>query len=186
MAFSIGNIRPGMALVIDNQLFLVVSNEHAKLGRGSAFCRTKLKNLKTGQTVERTLRDSDNITEAFLEERKLQFLYSQQGHYHFMDLETYEEYIVDKEKIEEKIELLTENIQLSGSFYNGELINLILPTAVELKVIETEPGFKGDTVKAGTKPAKLETGLVIQVPLFINNGDVIKVDTRTKNYLERA
>jgi elongation factor P len=169
----------------NNELYTVLECEHAKLARGSAFCRVKLKNLKTSSVYELTLRDSDNIQEAFIEERKMQFLYREGDSFHFLDLETYEDLILNKERIEDKIIWLKDNLELTGLFYNNELINLKLPATIELKVIETEPGFKGDTVKMATKPAKLETGLIISVPIFINVEDIIKVDTRTKQYLGR-
>ena len=138
------------------------------------------------QVIDCTLRDSDNLEEAFIEKRGLQYLYSDGDIFHFLDLETYEDLVLDKLRIEEKIEWLKDNLELIGLFYNNELINLELPPTLDLKVIETEPGFRGDTVKSGTKPAKLETGLIIQVPLFINKGDIIKVDTHTKEYLGRV
>jgi len=182
---SISNLRPSINILYNNELYTVLECEHAKLARGSAFCRVKLKNLKTSSVHELTLRDSDNIQEAFIEERKLQFLYREGDSFHFLDLETYEDLILDKERIEDKIIWLKDNLELTGLFYNNELINLRLPDTIELKVIETEPGFKGDTVKMATKPAKLETGLIISVPIFINVEDIIKVDTRTKQYLGR-
>jgi elongation factor P len=174
-----------MMIVYENEPYTVLECEHAKLGRGSAFCRTKLKNLKTSQLLDCTLRDSDNIEEACVEIRKLQHLYHQGNVYHFLDLETYEDFILDKSHIEDKLIWLKDNLELSGIFYNNEFINLELPSSLTLRVIETNPGYKGDTVKSGTKPAKLETGLSIQVPLFINTGDMVKVDTRTKEYLGR-
>jgi elongation factor P len=182
---SISDLRPSINICYNNELYTILECEHAKLARGSAFCRVKLKNLRTSSVCELTLRDSDNIEEAFIEERKLQFLYREGDSFHFLDLETYEDLMLNKERIEDKIIWLKDNLELTGLFYNNELINLKLPDTVELKVIETEPGFKGDTVKMATKPAKLETGVVISVPIFINVGDLIKVDTRTKQYLGR-
>jgi elongation factor P len=186
MGLSIGNIRPGITILYNNELYTVVECEHAKLGRGSAFCRVKLKNLKTSSIMECTLRDSDRIDEAFIEKRKLQYLYNEGDIFHFLDLETYEDLVLDKNRLEDKLVWFTDNLELEGLFYNNELINLDLPPSLELEVIETEPGFRGDTVKAGTKPAKLQTGLIIQVPLFINKGDKVLVDTRTRQYLERV
>ncbi|MCD6583343.1 MAG: elongation factor P [Candidatus Omnitrophica bacterium] len=186
MRLSISSLRPGISIKYNNEIFTILECEHAKLGRGSAFCRTRLKNLRTSQVIDCTLRDSDNIEEAFIEKRGLQYLYSDGDIFHFLDLETYEDLVLDKLRIEEKIEWLKDNLELIGLFYNNELINLELPPTLDLKVVETEPGFRGDTVKSGTKPAKLETGLIIQVPLFINKGEVIRVDTRTKEYLGRV
>lgn len=175
-----------MAILYNDELYTVIECEHAKIARGSAFCRAKLKNMKTSQVLERTLRDSDSVEEAFIEKRKLQYSYNDDYMYHFLDLETYEDLILDKERISDTIVWLKDNMELYGIFYSNELINLEVPTSIALKVIETEPGFRGNTVKTGTKPAKLETGLVIQVPLFINRGEIVKVDTRIKEYLERA
>jgi len=179
-------LRPSISIVFNEEIYTVLECEHAKLGRGSAFCRVKLKNLKTSQVLDFTLRDSDKIKEAFIERRRLQYLYREENIFHFLDLETYNDFIIGIERIKDKIIWLKDNLELTGLFYNNELINLELPKVVELKVIETEPGFKGDTVKAGTKPAKLESGLVISVPLFINVQDTIKVDTERKEYIGRV
>ena len=182
----IGNIRPSMSILYEGDLYTVLECEHAKIARGAAFCRVKLKNMRTAQVLERTLRDSDNVDEAFIEKRPLQYSYKDGEMYHFMDLETFEDLILDKERITDELIWLKDNMELKGVFYNNELINLDIPLSLVLEVVETDPGFRGNTVKAGTKPAKLETGLVIQVPLFINIGDRVKVDTRKKEYLERA
>lgn len=186
MAISIGEIKPSMSIVFNNELYTVVEAEHAKLGRGSAFCRVRLRNVKTSQVLDFTLRDSDKVEEAFIERRNLQYLYHQDNIYHFLDLETYDDLVLDSARIEDKAMWLKDNLELTGLFYNNEFINLELPKSVTLKVIETDPGFKGDTVKSGSKPAKLETGITIAVPLFINAGDIIKVDTEKKEYTGRA
>ncbi|MFH1318709.1 MAG: elongation factor P [Candidatus Omnitrophota bacterium] len=182
----IGNIRPSMAIVYNSNLYAVLTCEHAKLGRGAAFCRVKLKDLKNSQIRECTLRDSDNVQEAFIEKKKLQYLY-QSGHfYHFLDLETYEDLSLDDSQVGDNNVWLKDNLEIIGLFFDHKLIDLDLPTSVELKVIETSPGFRGDTVKSGIKDAKLETGVVIGVPLFINTGELIKIDTRTRKYLGRS
>lgn len=186
MSVSIGDLRPGKNIVHDGQLYVIVNCEHAKLGRGAAFCRTRLKNVHTGQLIECTLRDSDKVEDAFIEKRKLQYLYSQDDILHFMDLETYEDMVIERDRISEIAPWLTDNLELTGLFYENRLINLELPPNLEVEITETEPGFKGDTVKTGTKPAKCLDGVVIQVPLFINPGDKIKIDPRTKNYLGRV
>lgn len=186
MAISISSIKPSTTIIYNKELYIVISCEHAKLARGSAFCRVKLKNLKTSQILDCTLRDSDNIEQAFIEKRKLQYLYNEGEQYHFLDLETYEDLVLPKSHIRDKVEWLKDNLELMGLFYENQLLDLELPISMELKVIATDPGFKGDTVKTGTKPAKLETNVVIYVPLFINIGDVVKVDTRTKEYLGRV
>ena len=183
---NIGEVRAGISIVLDKELFLVLECEHAKLGRGSAFLRSKLKNLNNGKIIERTLRDSDKIEHAFIEKRKVQFLYKDDPNYHFMDLETYENFPLNNDKIEEIIPWLKENLELDGLFFDNHLIYLQLPGALELKIIETDPGYRGDTVKQGTKQAKLETGTTIQVPLFINNGEIVKVNPQTGEYLGRG
>ncbi|UCD15614.1 MAG: elongation factor P [Candidatus Omnitrophota bacterium] len=175
-----------MAIIYGSNLYTVVECEHAKLARGAAFCRVKLKNLKTAQVRECTLRDSDNIEEAFIEKRKLQYLYRSGHFYHFLDLETYEDLNLDDSHVGENKDWLKDNLELTGLFFEHKLIDLELPTSLELKVTETTPGFRGDTVKAGTKAATLETGIVIAVPLFITTGEKIKVDTRMRKYLGRA
>lgn len=175
-----------MTITLNKELFLVVDCEHAKLGRGSAFLRTKLRNLDTGKVIDKTLRDSDNVEQAFVEKRQLQFLYKDEPLYHFMDLETYEDLTLNKERIESVVLWLKENQTIDGLFFRHRLINLLLPNSLELKVVQTEPGFRGNTVKQGTKPAKLETGATVQVPLFVNVGDVIKVDPEREKYLGRA
>jgi len=182
----IGNLKPGNTILYNKELYAIVSCEHAKIARGSAFCRAKLKNLKTAQVFERTLRDSDNVEQAFVEKRKLQYLYHQAEQYHFMDLATYEDLILHKSRMADKVSWLKDNLELIGLFCDNELIDLEFPSSLVFKVVETEPGFKGDTVKQGTKPAKLETGLVVNVPIFINSGENIKVDTKTKEYLGRG
>ena len=186
MGISIGNLKPADTISYNNEPCEVIECENAKLGRGAAFCRVKLKNLKTSQFFDCTLRDSDNIEEASVEKRKLQYLYKEQNSYHFLDLETYEDLLLSATHIADKSLWLRENLEISGIFYQNEFLDLELPASIELRVVETEAGLKGNTVKAGTKPAKLETGVVINVPLFINSGDKIKVDTRTREYLCRA
>jgi elongation factor P len=183
---SIGTLRSSNTIIYNNELYIIIECEHAKLGRGAAFCRVKLKNLRNSQILDCTLRDSDNIEPAFIEKRKLQYMYKNNEFYHFIDQDTYEDLALHKSGIEDKIPWLKDNLELSGIYYKDELINLDLPPSVALKVIETEPGFRGDTVKSGTKIAKLETGLTINVPLFINIGETIAVDTRTNEYLGRV
>lgn len=186
MAFSIGEIRPGISLIYNDELYLVNSCEHAKLARGSAFSRVKLKNMKTGQVIDATLRDSDKVVQAYIDKRSLQYLYCEGNIYHFLDMETYEDLVLDKARIEDSVCWLKDNLVVEGMFYDNELISVDFPKIVELKVISTEPGVKGDTAKQVTKPATLETGLIINVPLFINQDEVIKVDTVKKEYVGRT
>ena len=186
MGFSIGSLKPGISILYNDEVYIVVECEHAKLGRGSAFCRARLRNLKTSQVIDCTLRESDKIEDAFVEKRKLQYSYRHNEIFHFIDLESYEDLILDRSRIEENVVWLKDSLVVEGIFYQNELVNLEVPPSLELKVVDTEPGFRGNTVKMGTKPARLETELIVQVPLFINTGDVIKVDTRTREYLGRA
>ncbi len=183
---NVSEIKPGMTLLLNNEIYQVVSCEHAKLARGSAFLRTKLKNLNNGKVIENTLRNSDNINPAYIEKKKLQFLYKEDPFYHFMDMETYEDFALNKDKIEGVSIWLKENLELEGLFYDNRLIALEMPSFLTMEVAQTEPGIRGDTVKQGTKPAKLETGVNIQVPLFIDSGDKIKVNPQTQEYLGRA
>jgi len=182
----IGEIRPSMAIIYNNELYMVLSCEHAKIARGAAFCRTKLRNMKTDQVIERTLRDSDNVEKAYIEKRTLQYVYHENELYHFLAMDTYEDLILHQSHIADKVPWLKDNLEITGLFHDHQLLDLELPVTMELKVTETEPGYKGDTVKAGTKSAKLETGIRINVPLFIAAGDIIKVDTRTSTYVSRA
>jgi elongation factor P len=174
-----------MVIIYEDEPYNVLECNHVKLARGPAHCKVKLKNLKTSQIIDVTLRDSDNVQEALIEERKLEFLYHEEDTYHFLDLETYEGLACKKSLIEDKADWLKDNLKITGLFYNNELMNLKLPASMVLKVIDTEPGFKGDSVKSGTKPAKLETGVIVPVPLFINTGDTVKVDTQSGQYLSR-
>lgn len=183
---NIAEIKPGMTVTLNKELFQVINCQHAKLGRGGSFVRSKMKSLISGKILEKTLRNSDNVEPAFIEKRKLQFLYKEDSTYHFMNLESYEDLIMDKDKIPELTDWLKENMELEGIFFENRLISLEMASSIELKVVETEPGFKGDTVKQGTKPAKLETGAVVNVPIFINIGELIKVNPYTSEYLGRS
>jgi elongation factor P len=175
-----------LTINIDGNAYSVLELQHVKPGKGAAFVRTKLKNLKTGMLIEKTFRSEDKIEEAFIQEKKLQFLYSASDMCYFLDQENFEEVIIPKENISKQVKFIKDNLELSAYFYENELLNINLPTFITLKVVHTESGLKGDTAKSAMKSAQLETGLVIQVPLFINVGDVIKVDTRTSNYVERV
>jgi len=185
VGISIGELKPSMNIIYGGELYTILDYQHVKVGRGSASCRVKIKNFKTGQNRECTLRDSDNVEIAFVEKRTLRYLYTSDTHYHFMDLETYEDLVLDKIQISDKIDWLKDNLELTGLYHENKLVGLEIPISLELKVIDTMPGYRGNTVKSGTKAAKLETGLVINVPLFINNEDILKVDTRTREYLGR-
>ncbi|HHV92922.1 MAG TPA: elongation factor P [Firmicutes bacterium] len=183
---SVNDLRTGLTLEIDGEVWSVVEFLHVKPGKGAAFVRTKLKNLKTGAVMERTFRAGERVARARIETKEMQYLYNSGDEYHFMDTETYEQITLPASALEGAVQYLKENMVIGIQFYEGQPIGVDLPTAVELVVVHTEPGFKGDTATGGTKPATLETGLVVQVPLFIEEGDVLKIDTRTGEYLSRA
>jgi elongation factor P len=180
-----GELKKGMTIELDGQLFQVLDYQHIKIGRGSAQLRLKLRNLKAGHTTERSFQASEKFIKAYLERRPVQFLYNDSDIYHFMDTETYDQIAIDKNKIADSLGYLKEGMNLEMISYKGVTMGIELPNAVELKVKETGPGFKGNTASAGSKPAVLETGITIQVPFFVNTGDIIKVDTRNGSYLER-
>lgn len=176
----------GVALVMDGQLYTIVEFQHVKPGKGSAFVRTKLRNVRLGTILARTFDAGDKFEEAFIEPKPLQYSYRSGDTYHFMDLSTYEEVAFRAEALGSAVHYLIENLEVTGDFHNGRLVGLELPTTVELKVTQADPGLRGDTSKGGTKPATMETGLVVQVPLFVGPGETIKVDTRTGDYVGRA
>ncbi|MFO8052764.1 MAG: elongation factor P [Candidatus Omnitrophota bacterium] len=186
MSISVSQLKPSLTIEYNKQPYIILESEHVKMARGSSFVRAKIKNLITSQILSCTLRDSDKVKTAFVERKKLIFSYKEGGRYHFLDADSYQDFILHKELLEDKAKYLKENLELAGLFYKDKLINLELPTSITLEVVETDPGFRGNTVKSGTKPAKLETGLVVEVPLFIKNGDQIKIDTRNQQYLERV
>jgi len=177
-------IRKGITIELDNKLYQVIDYQHVKMKR-TALARLKLRDIRDGHTIEQTFQSSEKFIHARLDYRSTQYLYNDGDLYYFMDEENFEQFSLDKSQLGDAINYLKEGISLQISSYKGELIGVELPITVELKVTDTEPGFKGNTATAGTKPAKLETGIIIQVPLFINEGDVIKVDTRIGGYLER-
>ncbi|HHW02651.1 MAG TPA: elongation factor P [Thermoanaerobacterales bacterium] len=183
---STNDLRTGVTVEIDGDVFMVVDFQHVKPGKGAAFVRTKIKNVKTGQVFERTFRAGEKLNRAVIERKTMQYLYESGETYYFMDTQTFEQIPLNKDQLGDSIKYLKENMEVMVMFYEGVSIGIELPTFVELQVIETEPGFKGDTATGGSKPATLETGAVVQVPLFINKGDVIRVDTRTGEYLSRV
>jgi elongation factor P len=178
--------RRGMVIEYEGEYYMVLDFQHVMLGRGSAHVKAKLKNVQTGNVIERTIRESDSFEEVRLFKKPAIFSYSDSDVFHFYDKETYEEVVMDKDIIGDALEYLKENMEVSLLYIEDKPVGIELPYFVELQVLETEPGVKGDTVSGGSKPAKLETGKMIQVPLFINTGDVVKVDTRTGKYIERA
>jgi elongation factor P len=186
VAASINEIKSGLTIYVDDIVWMVIEAQHVKPGKGAAFVRAKLRNLKNGSVQEKTFRGDEKIEEAYVEERKLQYLYHSGELYHFMDQENFEEIAIAKDNIgEEKLKFLKDNLDVVAYFYKSDFLNINLPNFIEFNITHTEPGIKGDTAKSGTKSAEIDTGATIQVPLFINTGDKIKVDTRTSSYIER-
>ncbi len=183
---SVNDVRNGMTIEIDNNVFQVIEFLHVKPGKGAAFVRTKLKNVITGGVVETTFRAGEKVARATVERREFQFLYANQGTWAFMNTETYEQLELSDEQVGDAKNFLLENMMVQIIEWKRTIIGIELPNTVELKVVETEPGFKGDTATGTYKAAKMETGYVVQVPLFINTGDVLKIDTRSGAYLQRA
>jgi elongation factor P len=181
-----GELKKGITIELDDKLYQVLDYQHIKMGRGSAQVRLKLRDIRSGHTIERSFQASEKFSRARLDSRTMQYLYNDGNAYYFMDQETFEQIPLDSSQLGDALNYLKEGMSLDVSSYKGEVVGVELPITVELEVTETGPGFKGDTATAGNKPAKLETGLTIQVPMFINTGDIIKVDTRTGTYLERA
>ncbi|MBB6730540.1 elongation factor P [Cohnella zeiphila] len=183
---SVNDLKTGLTIEVDGDLCSVVDFQHVKPGKGAAFVRTKMKNLRNGNVVEKTFRAGENVVRAHVENRAVQYLYNSGTEYTFMDNETYDQFNLDKKQLEWEINFLTENMTVNIASYQGEIIGINLPNSVDLKVVETEPGIKGNTATGATKSAKLETGLSVQVPLFINEGDVLTIDTREGKYVSRA
>jgi len=181
-----GEMRKGITIELDDKLYQVVDYQHIKVGRGSATVRLKLRDIRSGHNIDRSFQASEKFARARLDARAMQYLYNDGDAYYFMDQETFEQMPINTSQLGDTLNYLKEGATLEVTSYKGELVGVELPITVELEVAETGPGYKGDTATAGNKPAKLETGITIQVPMFINNGDIIKVDTRTGVYLERV
>jgi elongation factor P len=184
--YSTTEFRNGLKIEFGGEPYVIVYFQHVKPGKGGAFVRTKLKNLKTGAVLENTFRSGDKVNKPDLDERGMQFMYTLENAYHFMDTKTYEQIYLDREHMGDAANYMIENLPVKILFYRGEPIGIDLPIFIDLQIVDTEPGLKGDTVSGATKPAILESGAVVQVPLFLNVGDRIKVDTRTGTYIERA
>lgn len=183
---SSNDLRPGITVEIDGMVWQVVEFQHVKPGKGAAFVRTKMKNLQTGSVVERTFNAGEKVPTAQVERKPMQYLYSDESGYYFMDSETYEQTMLTKEQLDTALNFIKEEMEVTVLFFKGTVIGVDIPNSVELKVIETEPGIRGDTATGAQKPAKLETGYVVRVPLFVNEGDILRIDTRSGAYLERA
>jgi len=181
-----GDLRNGSVFERDGQLFVCVGYSHMKMGRGTAQVRARLRNVKTGAITDETFRPEQRFTRARIDKRNMQYLYSDGDQYHFMDTSTYDQVALAEAALGDALKYLKENAEITVLSYEDQPIGVELPTSVELEVTKTDPGFKGDTATGASKPATVETGLALQVPLFVNQGDRIKVDTRTGEYMERA
>ncbi|NLC43970.1 MAG: elongation factor P [Clostridiales bacterium] len=182
---SAGDFRKGITVEMDDAVYSIVDFQHVKPGKGAAFVRTKLKNVMTGGVLEKTFNPSEKLPRAHVETKEMQYLYNDGELYYFMDMETYEQMPLNHSQVEEAIIYVKENSNATIKFFKGEAFSVDPPNFVELEVTQTDPGFKGDTATGATKPATVETGALIHVPLFVNQGDVIRVDTRTGEYMER-
>ena len=183
---SVNDLKTGLTLDIDNGLWSVVEFLHVKPGKGAAFVRTKLKNVETGQVVEKTFRAGEKVAKAMLDRREMQYLYKEGNDLIMMDLESYEQMPVPADRIGDGVKYLKENMNVQILLHDSKIIGIDLPNFVELEVIDTPPAEKGNTAQGGTKPATLEGGAVVNVPFHIQNGDLLKIDTRTNEYLGKA
>ncbi|WP_339196821.1 elongation factor P [Aeribacillus sp. FSL k6-2211] len=183
---SVNDFRTGLTIEVDGGIWRVLEFQHVKPGKGAAFVRSKLRNLRTGAIQEKTFRAGEKVARAQIDTRKMQYLYANGDQHVFMDTESYEQIELTSKQIEYELKFLKENMEVYIMMYQGETIGIELPNTVELTVTETEPGIKGDTASGGSKPATLETGLVVQVPFFVNEGDIIIVNTSDGSYVSRA
>ena len=180
------DFRKGLKIEIGGEPYTIVDFQHVKPGKGGAFVRTRLKSLTSGNVLDMTFRSGDKVDKPDLEEREMQFLYETSGEYHFMDTNNYEQLFLTGDHLKDSKDFLKENLVIKALFHNKRPIGIETPMFVELKVTQTEPGIRGDTATGATKPATLESGAVIQVPLFVNEGDILRVDTRTREYITRV
>ncbi len=183
---SAGEFRNGVTFDMDGDVFQIVEFQHVKPGKGAAFVRTKIRNVITGSVVDKTFNPTDKFPTAFIDRREMQYLYADGALYYFMDTETYEQDPIDESKLDDNFKFVKENTIVKVLSYKGSVFGVEPPNFVELEVTKTDPGFKGDTATNATKPAVLETGAEIKVPLFIDEGEVIRIDTRTGEYMERV
>ncbi len=183
---SAGEFRKGMTVEIDGSVWVIVDFQHVKPGKGAAFVRTKIKNVIQGNVLEKTFNPSDKFPKAHVDRKEMQYLYSDGELYHFMDTESYEQLPLNLGMVEDALPYMKENMNVTIKFFKGEPFSVDPPNFVEMEITETDPGFKGDTATAGNKPAITETGAKVMVPLFIEKGDMIRIDTRTGDYMERV
>lgn len=184
--YETNEFRKGLKIEINGEPFVIVDFQHVKPGKGGAFVRTRVKSLFSGNVNDLTFRSGDKVDKPDIEEKEMQFLYESGGEYHFMDIHSYEQLFLTAEQLGESKDYLKENLVIKAIFHNGRTIGVETPMFVELRIVRSEPGIKGDTATGATKPATLESGAVIQVPLFVEEGDVIRIDTRTREYLTRV
>ncbi len=180
------DFKNGLHILQDGEIYTIVEFQHVKPGKGGAFVRSKLKNLKSGAVTDKTFRAGERMEQAIVERKPMQYLYNQDDEYILMDMETFDQITVPESLLGAQVKYLKENSDVSTVVYNGSIMGVEIPISIELEVVETDPGVRGDTASGGSKPATLETGAVVQVPFFINIGDKIKVDTRSDTYLERV
>ncbi len=185
-SYSTSEFRSGLKIILDSDPYAIVENEFVKPGKGQAFNRVRVRNLKTGRVIERTFKSGDTVEAADVVETEMQYLYADSEFWHFMVPDTFEQFTAGKEAMGDSAIWLKEGMSCTVMLWNGVPLNVTAPAHVELKIVETDPGIRGDTATGGQKPAKLETGAVVRVPLFINEGEVIRVDTRTAEYIARA
>ncbi len=183
---STNDFRTGLTIELDGEAFQVIEFQHVKPGKGAAFVRSKLRNLRTGAVIEKTFNAGEKIPRARIERKEVQYLYNDGKEYFFMDMESYDQLAMSADQLGDAVKFLKENMTLQILNFQGKSIGVELPNFVELEVVETAPGIRGDTASGGSKPATLETGAVVQVPLFVNVGDRIQIDTRTGNYIKRV
>jgi len=183
---SAGEFRNGVTIEVDGGIFVIIDFQHVKPGKGAAFVRTKIKNLVTGGVIERTFRPTEKMPKAHIDRKDMQYLYNDGAMYHFMDNESFEQIALMEDEIGDSLKFVKENDVVKMLSHNGKVFGIEPNITVELEIVETEPGFKGDTAQGATKPAKLETGATVQVPLFVEQGNIIKIDTRTGEYVGRA
>ena len=183
---SVNEFKNGLTIEVDGELWRVVEFQHVKPGKGSAFVRSKLKNLRTGAVQEKTFRAGEKVNQAQIDPKKMQYLYADGHNYVFMDTNTYEQLELPGSQIEEELKYMKENMVVSIIMFGTETLGVELPNTVDLEVKETEPGIKGDTSSGGSKPATMETGLVVQVPFFVSEGDVLTINTSDGTYISRA
>ncbi|MEF8726587.1 MAG: elongation factor P [Candidatus Bipolaricaulota bacterium] len=186
MGLSVSELSKGLTVEYQGELYRITKYEHSKRGRGDAFARVKMKSFDTGKVLSKTFKGKEDIKKAYLDKRSLTFLYSSGDSYHFMDQTDYAQFEILEEKLGDKVKYLKDNLDVKGLFHEERLISIELPTFVELEITDTKPGVKGDTASGGEKPAKLQTGLEIKVPLFVKEGAKVKVDTREGKYVERV